>query len=276
MFRSWTLENQVAYLKDRQTCLYCLRHNFKNDCFAKAKPDYKGCGTCGGHHRTEYHFAGIAVNRLFQLHVRPVNREEGTEVFELRQDLWTEEGNFTIAFDGGSDATLVTEAYAAKWKCKRLDRQAAYVGFGQRVPKMGDVYEVVVADRLGKPVRLEAIAVPLIYSGPAATCRIGTNRKFWESAPPLDGLCQSGRPTDICVGADYWQLQPRFLENEWGGGPLNIYRSAFGCGFILRGELPPPPPVAARRQEVPEVQESGGHPAAAEESGGHAVTADQE
>jgi hypothetical protein len=84
------------------------------------------------------------VNRLFQLHVRSANQEEGTEVFELRQDLRTEEGDFTIAFDGGSDATLVTEAYVARRKCRKLDRQAAYVGFGQRVPKMGDVYEVVV------------------------------------------------------------------------------------------------------------------------------------
>ena len=97
-----------------------------------------------------------------------------------------------------------------------------------------------------------------------------------ETSPSIVGLSQSGRPTDICVGADYWQLQPRFLENEWGGGSLKIYRSAFGCGFILRGELPPPRPVAARRQELPEVKESGGHPAAAEESGGHPVTAEQE
>ena len=53
LFKSWTMENQVAYLKDHQPCLYCLRHNYNRECFAKAKPDYKGCRTCGEHHRTD-------------------------------------------------------------------------------------------------------------------------------------------------------------------------------------------------------------------------------
>ena len=57
---------------------------------------------------------------------------------------------------------MVTEAYAARKGCRRLGRQAAYVGFGRKSPTMGDVYEVEVADRLGKVVRLEAIAVPTI------------------------------------------------------------------------------------------------------------------
>ena len=75
---------------------------------------------------------------------------------------------------------------------------------------MGDVYEVEVADRLGKAVRLEAIAVPLIYGGPAAKCLGNIMRRFMETAPsPSIGQSQSGAATDICIGADYWQLQPR-------------------------------------------------------------------
>ena len=142
------------------------------------------------------------MNRLFQLHIKPAGLEEGTEVFELRQDIRTGEGSYTIAFDGGSDATLVTEAYAAKWKCKKLERQAAYVGFGQRVPKMGDVYEVVVADRLGKAVRLEAIAVPFIYGGPAAECPEGISEVY--------GVCTTklrAEPVRSCNRYLHWSGQ---------------------------------------------------------------------
>jgi hypothetical protein len=51
--------------------------------------------------------------------------------------------------------------------------------------------------------------------------------KFMETAPSYVGLSQSGAATDICIGADNWQLQPRYVERERSGGPLEIYRSAF-------------------------------------------------
>jgi hypothetical protein len=38
---------------------------------------------------------------------------------------------------------------------------------------------------------------------------------------------------------DYPYLQPRHLEQEMSGGPLNLYTSVFGGGPILLGvELP--------------------------------------
>ena len=87
MFKGWTHYKQVAYLKDQQLCLYCRRHHQNQDCFAKNRPDYKGCGICGEHHHTDYHYMGVAVNRLFQLHVKVESYEEGLEVFELRENL---------------------------------------------------------------------------------------------------------------------------------------------------------------------------------------------
>ena len=56
---------------------------------------------------------------------------------------------------------------------------------------------------------------------------------------PLSGeLHQTGEATDICVGADYPQLQPKHIEREIGNGQLHVYQSAFGCGYILRGTEP--------------------------------------
>ena len=63
---------------------------------------------------------------------------------------------------------------------------------------------------------------------------------------PLSGeLHQTGEATDICVGADYPQLQPKHIEKEMGDGQLHVYQSVFGCGFILRGVEPAEPAALA-------------------------------
>jgi len=48
-------------------------------------------------------------------------------------------------------------------------------------------------------------------------------------------LHQTGKDTDICFRSDYWHLQPWYIEQEMQAGPLHIYKSAFSCGYILRG-----------------------------------------
>jgi hypothetical protein len=51
-------------------------------------------------------------------------------------------------------------------------------------------------------------------------------------------LHQTGEATDVCIGADYPHLQPKHIEQESKDGPLHIYKSIFGGGFILRGVEP--------------------------------------
>jgi hypothetical protein len=40
---------------------------------------------------------------------------------------------------------------------------------------------------------------------------------------------------DICFRSEYWHLQPWYIKQEMRAGPLHIYKSAFSCGYILRG-----------------------------------------
>jgi hypothetical protein len=49
-------------------------------------------------------------------------------------------------------------------------------------------------------------------------------------------LHQIGEDTDICNEGDYWHLLPQYIEREMTDGPLNIYRSAFGCGSLTRSK----------------------------------------
>ena len=131
----------------------------------------------------DYHHV-VIVNRLFQVHMKVESYEEGTQVFDLRQNLRTEWDRCNIAFDAGSDCTVVTKGYAARKGCKQLGHQAAYIGFGSTSLAMGDVYEVEIADRLGKVVRLNAIAVPSIYGWPAAKCLRNLRMRFLRACPP--------------------------------------------------------------------------------------------
>jgi hypothetical protein len=63
--------------------------------------------------------------------------------------------------------------------------------------------------------------------------------------PLSEELHQTGENTDTCIGANYWHLLPQYIEQEMRDGPLHIYKSAFGCGYILRGVEPRPKPVVA-------------------------------
>jgi hypothetical protein len=56
--------------------------------------------------------------------------------------------------------------------------------------------------------------------------------------PLSEKLHQTGEDTDICIGADYSHLLPQYIEQEMRIGPLCIQKSAFGCGYILRGVEP--------------------------------------
>jgi hypothetical protein len=89
------------------------------------------------------------------------------------------------------------------------------------------------------------MAVPHIHTGPAARCPQNLRKRFLRTYMPLSGeLHQTGEATDICVGADYPQLQPKHIEKEIGNGQLHVYQSAFGCGYILRGTEPRTAPAA--------------------------------
>jgi len=122
---------------------------------------------------------------------------------------------------------------------QRLSCNTAAVGLGQTAATSGGMYMVMLRDRWGNEHRLEAMAVPHIHTGPAARCPQNLRKQFLRTYMPLSGeLHQAGGATDICVGADYPQLQPQHIEKEIGDGQLHVYRSAFGCGYILRGTAP--------------------------------------
>ena len=74
---------------------------------------------------------------------------------------------------------------------------------------------VTICDRNLKVHYLEALAVPHIYTGPAAKSPTNLRTRFMRTYTPLSKeLHQTGEATDVCIGADYPHLQPKHIEQE--------------------------------------------------------------
>ena len=124
-----------------------------------------------------------------------------------------------IAFDSGSDRTAVTEEYARRLGLQRLGCSTSAMGLGQTAAMPGGMFVVKLSDRWGNVHSLEAMAVPHIHTGSAARCPRNLRKRFLKTYMPLSGeLHQTGEATDVCIGADYPQLQPKHIKKEiWDG-----------------------------------------------------------
>jgi hypothetical protein len=65
-FKKMSPEQRVVKANELHLCLICLRHTADRECYARGKPDFKGCseGGCGMEHHPLVHWA-LIVARLF-------------------------------------------------------------------------------------------------------------------------------------------------------------------------------------------------------------------
>ena len=69
-----------------------------------------------------------------------------------------------MAFDGSSNRTTVTKEYAKRMGLQQLSCKTSAMGLGQTEATPGNMYVVKLVDSQGKEHRLEAMAVPFIYT----------------------------------------------------------------------------------------------------------------
>ena len=173
---------KVAKLRNWRLCLFCYGHDAEHGCLARAEQGYKGCGVhgCKEHHHKNLHFALMAA-RLFSVHAQPAEVEPGAQIFSLRQNL---RQGCNIAYDGGGDQTIVTEEYAKRKGLRRVGGTAAAIGLGQTEATTGEMYVLTLCDRWMKVHYLEAMAVPHIYTGPAAKSPKNLRKRFMKTYTP--------------------------------------------------------------------------------------------
>jgi hypothetical protein len=86
LFKKMSPEQQVVKANKLHLCLICLKHTANQECYARGKPENKGCNEngCGIEHHPLLHWA-LIVARLFQVQVAAESYPSGTQVFQLRQ-----------------------------------------------------------------------------------------------------------------------------------------------------------------------------------------------
>ncbi len=150
-----------------------------------------------------------------------------------------------MAFDGGSNQSIITKEFAARKKLKKVVITVPVItvpviGFRSPEPEMREMFEVPLRASGKQHIIIRAVAEEAIHNGPAAKCPDNISWRFMQSrnAKAWD-LHQPGGAIDICLGMDYPFLQPRHLKKEFRGGQLHLYTSVFGGGLIPQGvELP--------------------------------------
>jgi hypothetical protein len=167
-------------------------------------------------------------------------------IFTLRRNLRHEGVSCNLVFDCSCDRTLVTERYAKKMGFRKLDGRVAAVGFAEATPTFGDVYEASVTDRWGAQHLLEAVAVLWIFMRLTAA----SPRNLVRGATP------DGRGHRHLHRSGLRLLLPQYVEQEMRNRPLHIYKSAFSCGYVLKGLEPPPKPGAATVEPLEPEDES--------------------
>jgi hypothetical protein len=85
-FKKMSPEQRVVKANELQLCLICLKHRADRECFARGRPEFKGCSEsgCGMEHHPLLHWA-LIVAQLFQMQVVADSYPPGTQVFQLRQ-----------------------------------------------------------------------------------------------------------------------------------------------------------------------------------------------
>src|SRR5450830_1065619 len=168
-FKKMSSEQRVAAVQTWKTCKICMRHPENLECYKKNRPDYTGCGEqgCKEDHHTLLHWA-ISVARMFSISVEPASYPAGTRVYHLRQRIQIRKVEAGISFDGGSDTTVVAQAFVDRLKLKPVGPAIRMVGFGQEETATGLVYEVPLATQMREKFLVRAVAVDHIPDHPAA------------------------------------------------------------------------------------------------------------
>src|SRR5450830_1702910 len=219
-FKKMSSEQRVAAVQTWKTCKICMRHPENLECYKKNRPDYTGCtvSDCKGDHHVLLHWA-ISIARMFSISVEPASYPAGTRVYHLRQRIQIRKVEAGISFDGGSDTTVVAQAFVDRLKLKPVGPAIRMVGFGQEETATGLVYEVPLATQMKEKFLVRAVAVDHIPDHPAAYTPSDAHFRF-NSLFKWGDVHQPGGRTDICIGMDLAHLQPQFVEQEANGGPL--------------------------------------------------------
>jgi hypothetical protein len=120
-------------------------------------------------HHPLLHWA-LIVARLSQVQVEAESYPLGTQVFQLRQRVKMGKTEVGLAFDGGSNQTVITKEFAVREKLQKVGVTVPVIGFGSPEAEMGEMFKVPLRASGKRNITIRAVVVETILNGPDAKC----------------------------------------------------------------------------------------------------------
>ena len=149
------------------------------------------------------------------------------------QDLYTNTGfKLKTMFDNCSQSTFLSNSAARRGNLRGIPvRYTLICTDGREEPKVGSLYNLVLKDKDGKYIHIQAVGIDKL-SGQFSSVRISGIEKAFDLDVNDEDLDREGGDLDLLVGTDLAELHPTPVQVK---DKLVLLKSRFGSGWTLYG-----------------------------------------
>ena len=149
------------------------------------------------------------------------------------QDIDTNLGfQLKTMFDNCSQTSFLSEETAKKHNLQGSPVKYTLICTdGRQEPKFGRLYKLVLIDKNGKFIRIQAVGIPKL-SGNFAKVKVTGIRRVFDQDVTDEDLDREGGDLDLLIGTDLAELHPSQVAKK---EKLVLLESMFGSGWTLYG-----------------------------------------
>ena len=243
-FKRMARKDRITLLIKHKACFKCAGSHMRQNC-----PDRSNCGTCG---RDDHHILlckvgqddsqpSDKVNQVPQVSDQTTDQlksekttnharqDSSCSVFPIQKVMIAGTSvTATIFFDGGSNATYVSNEAAKQFKAKKVGSALL------EITRVGNIvsehranrYKIRLMKTNGEAVSILAFGMEEITS-PVSSMGINVLESLFPKRTDLSDLVRDGGRVDILLGNDYYGHHPK-IEIDRAGPHLSLMEGVFG------------------------------------------------
>ena len=133
-------------------------------------------------------------------------------------------------FDNCSHSTFLNMSTAKKWNMRGFPiRYTLVCTDGREEPKVGKLYNLVLVDRNGRSIHIQAVGIDKL-SGKLSKVKVTGIKEVFAKEVADEDLDREAGDLDLLIGTDLAELHPTPVETK---EKLILLKSRFGTGWTL-------------------------------------------
>ena len=150
------------------------------------------------------------------------------------QDVDTSHGyQLKTMFDNCSQTSFLSEETARARKLKGVPvRYTLVCTDGREEPQVGRLYNLILKDRFGRPIHIQAVGIKKLSSKFGSVRVLGIKEVFPDHDVTDEDLEREGGNLDLLLGTDLAELHPTHVQTK---DKLVLFKSKFGSGWTVCG-----------------------------------------